>query len=86
MTLKELIDIVDDVYPDGVIGQWHADPDGNHGDMLAKFIEIELRETFNSDVSTHDQLIEALRVMETARDELQEVVDVLEEALGKEDA
>lgn len=84
MTLKELIDIVDEAYPDGVVGQCHADPAGDHGDTLAKFVEVELRETFDPDVGTRDQLVEALRVMETARDELQGVVDALETELGKE--
>lgn len=78
MTLDEIITIADEAYPDGLVGMWHAGSEP--GDTLAKFIAVELKDTYYSGASSEAQLREALRVMETARDQLNDVIAALEDA------
>jgi hypothetical protein len=70
MKLEQLIKIVDTAYPDGLVQQYYKDIDGKHGDGLAKFIVIELMETFDTKARTIDQLQKAEEVMRTATGEL----------------
>lgn len=82
MKLKELIAIADEAYPDGLVALYTNDKtgkfeDGPHGDGLARFIACELCETFEPKASKKDQLNEAVRVLERAQSELQEVIDAL---------
>ena len=74
MTLNQLIRAASDAYPEDHIWQCHIGAD-DAGDMLAKFIHSELTETFNEEASDEKQLEEAIRVMETAREELHMVID-----------
>lgn len=83
MSLKDLITLVNDAYPDDQI-EMHFDDEKNRpidaknsGDGLALFIVRELCETFDPQASRKDQLEEALRVMEVARDELARVCNKL---------
>lgn len=62
--LKDIIQIADRVYPDGLVGQ--AAKRKKVGDGLAEFIYRELKETFDPKASALDQVNEAKRVMETA--------------------
>lgn len=78
MKLDELVDIVDAAYPDGYVRLYYDDPEGEHGDTLAKFIAVELKDTYDEDASTADQLEEAGRVMAVACDQLQGVIAALE--------
>ena len=77
MTLEDIIGIADEAYPDGLVGQYFREPEGKHGDTLAKFMAVELRETYDGNVPDADQLDTASRAMETAARELQNVADVL---------
>jgi hypothetical protein len=78
--LKELIAIVDDAYPDGLVGQWFDEPEGHHGDTLAKVIAIELKETFEPKATSGEQIAEAIRVMSVAWRKLDYVIEALEKA------
>lgn len=77
MTLDQLIAIADGAYPDGFVGMYHQEPDEQHGDTLAKFIAIELKDTFDSDLDDDIQIQEATRALETAVRELNGVVSAL---------
>jgi len=83
MTLQSLIEFVDKVYQngeEGLVGQYHRDPKGDHGDTLAKFIAIELAETFDKDETDDEQFGEAIVAMSRAANDLRNVVDALEDA------
>ena len=45
-TLERIIEVADGAYPDRLVSAYHEDPFGNHGDTLAKFVAVELGETF----------------------------------------
>lgn len=70
MTMQELIDIADGAYPDWLVGQWAANLGGNYGDGLARFIAVELMETYEEGETDAEQLDRARQVMETASNEL----------------
>ena len=82
MKLSEIIDRVDAVYPDGLIGQLFDKEKQRPvskqeaeavGDGLARFIVQELYETYDPDRTTEKQLEDALQAMERACDELEDV-------------
>lgn len=79
MTREQIIAIADEAYGDGLVGLYHDEPTGDHGDTLAKFIAIELRETYEAEAADAEQLWEAHRVMKSARNELMGVEEALEE-------
>lgn len=100
MQLAELIKIADEVYPDGLIGQWHTvktsnpepativrcnSPYARVGDTLAEFVECELRETFDEKADDRDQLAEAHRVMERAAEELADIRSAFGRAIDRID-
>ena len=85
MTLEEIIRIADDAYDfDALVEQYFRDPTGNHGDGLAKFVALELMETYDVDATTVDQLEEARRVIQAAERQLACVAEALGERLDAE--
>lgn len=66
MTLEELIKIADKGYEDALIYAYYIQPDGGHGDGLAKFIAIELAETYDANLSDKDQGIIATKAIDAA--------------------
>lgn len=78
-TLRQLMQIADDVYPDGLIMQVYLHqkkkPGSNEtcGDTQALFLVRELLDTFNPTASKSAQLIEAMRVVRRAANELESV-------------
>jgi hypothetical protein len=80
MKLAELIAIASGAYDDDLVAQYYEDRNGKHGDGLARFIAEEIEETFESDAPTEQQLTEAIRVITSARDQLDAVVAALEAA------
>jgi hypothetical protein len=60
---------------DGTTGEPLESPSG--GDTLPLFIVCELAETFDEDAADADQLAEAARVMESARNNLTNVIAAL---------
>ena len=81
MKLKTLIEIANKAYPDGMVGLYFDEPDGHHGDTLAKFISRELTETFDETASDEVQLETARRVMLTAANEISSVKTGFDDAL-----
>jgi hypothetical protein len=82
MTITELLELVSASYPNDLVGQYHRHPEEAHGDLLAKFIAVELTETFNGHARTPSQLFEARRVINRAAEELKSIVLVLDEELN----
>ncbi len=82
MTIEELIKIANDAYSelDDMVLRYFEDPTGEHGDSLAKFVCVELSETFDADGDEDDQYTEAIRAMLSAQRQLQDVVSALESA------
>ena len=82
MKLAELIAAANKAYPDGLIEQSFNPDTGKAkdgaGDTLALFIVRELSETFDPEASDEDQIKEAVRVLNTAINELSGVRDTFE--------
>ena len=70
--------IVNDAYGDGIVMAYHIDARRNFGDSLARFIASEIRVTF--DPKGKDQIAEAIRKMEAAREQIDGVIRALEAA------
>lgn len=90
MTLVELLNKANEAYPDQMLNLYYDEETGeavqySGGDELAHWIVVELRETFDSEASEHDQLAEAVRVMANAVRDVQGVLDVLEKQLEEVD-
>ena len=81
MELDKIIEIADKVYADGLVGQYHREPKGGHGDTLAKFIAVELRDTYDASLSDEEQIRNAESVLSTACRELESVREAFEDAL-----
>ncbi len=83
MTLNQLVSRAASVYPEGyVLAYWDADAQGpkknaEAGDTLAEFIARELADTFDPEASDGDQIVTAVRAMQSAADDLQAVVVAL---------
>jgi hypothetical protein len=85
MDLNKLMEIASDVYPDGLVGRHWNDGQGmpdaaELGDDLARFIVIELKDTFDPNASSGTQLEEAARCMNSAANELFVVAEALNSA------
>ena len=89
MTLNQLVCRAASVYPDTyVLHYWSLDeekprenPEG--GDTLAEFIARELYESFDPEAGDDEQLATAVKVMQSAADDLQAVAHALAN-LGRE--
>ena len=76
MTIKELLDIATEVYPDGYTRNYYDDSGRyveSKGDTLAQFIVLELIETFDEDAEEEHQLDTAANVMYMAEMNVQNV-------------
>ena len=85
MKINELMEIVHKAYPDEFTRNYwdekkkQPDPHGS-GDTLAKFIVMEIYETFDPRAKRAAQLKEAARVMRRAQTDVYFVVQALEMA------
>jgi hypothetical protein len=83
MKLIELLNKANKGYDDGFLGNYYdpetgeENPKGN-GDGLAQFIVVELRETFNEKDNDLAQRMEAIRALESAIAQLENVVHALQ--------
>lgn len=78
MTLNQLMDIVSNAYEDGWIVKAYAeDRNGDYSDGLARFIAVEIEETFVHDGSDEEQITEAYRVIANAHVELEQILNAL---------
>lgn len=83
MTLNQLVCRAASAYPDAfVMEYWDAlkevpmkNPDG--GDTLAEFVALELYESFDPEAGDDEQLATAVKVMQSAADDLQAVAHAL---------
>lgn len=73
LKLKDLIEIADGAYPEGLVAQYSRNSRANLGDDLAKFVAEELDSTFDPLVPEAEQLCQAARSMEKAASELAKV-------------
>ena len=84
MTLLELLNAANLGYPDGYLAEYYNSKTGalkkhGSGDTLAKFIALELIDTFDSKASDDSQIDEATRVLESARRDLLGVIEALDD-------
>ena len=88
MKLNDLIAAADAVYPDGCVAQWW-DAEGQRvfemdeadvGDTLARFIAVEISETYQDEDDDAEKLSNAAYKMKTAAGELGAVSKALERA------
>lgn len=91
ITLDDIIKVANDGYDDGfgedVILSYHLDKNGDFGDTLAKFIVIELSETFDTDDEDADNAyFAAADKMLCAIWQLSDVIDALHEKGHEYDA
>ena len=83
MTLNQLVCRAASAYPEAfVMEYWNqasekprSNPDG--GDTLAEFVALELYESFDPEAGDDEQLATAVKVMQSAADDLQAVAHAL---------
>jgi hypothetical protein len=84
MELREIVEIADEAYGDGLVLDHHdfrekyGHADAELGDGLAEFVAVELKETYDPDATTVEQLHEASKVMLRAKYDLGNVAAALE--------
>ena len=88
MTIKEILDIAAAGYGDDVIRGLYAEAgrfqDVADGDTLARFIVLELIETFDPEATEVEQLKQAVRVMNNATTDVRNVRNTLNvELIGR---
>ena len=83
MKLNQLICRAASVYPDAFIMKYFdlekecPKDNPNGGDTLAQFIAQELADTFNPEASDREQVETAVRVMQSAANDITAVVEAL---------
>jgi hypothetical protein len=83
MTLNQLICSAASVYPEAfVLEYWsmaESEPQENRmgGDTLAEFIAREIYDTYDVNASDAEQIVSAVKAMQTAANDLQKVADAL---------
>ncbi len=80
MKCKELLDIANKGYPDGFLSEYYDDQGNSKdgfGDGLAKFVVVELIETFSPDQDDAEQVSVAVHCLENAVQELQAIIEAL---------
>ena len=85
MTLVQLLNKANEGYDDHFLSEYFHPKTGKfnrkaEGDGLARFIVIEISETFDAESTDLQQVDEAIRVMEQARDDIRRVLRVLRTA------
>lgn len=84
MELKKLLEVANKGYPDGYLAHYY-DEDGNFvegdGDTLARFVVIEIIETYAPGESEEEQLETATTAMKRARKDIEGVVQALKSEL-----
>ena len=88
MKINDLIQLAAEEYPDGFVEEyWDFEKscldESGSGDTLAEFIAIELSETFGPKENSKNQLIEAIRVMDRAKENIGDVSFALEQKLDE---
>jgi len=81
MKISELIAIASENYPDDLLQQSYDEDCGDVGDTLAQFCAREISETADANADSATQLIQAIKQMMTARDEIDGIINSLQSAL-----
>jgi hypothetical protein len=81
MMLVELLNAANQGYPDGYLAEYYDTKTGKRkpgsGDGLARFIVLELIDTFDSEATDDSQIGIATQVLERAREDLLGVIQAL---------
>ncbi len=81
LSLLELLNLANEVYPDGFLAEYYNAKTGERqqggGDSLARFVVAELSETFDPSAARAAQLQEARNALNHAVDDLERVIEVL---------
>ena len=80
MKLTEIMKIASSAYPDDLIMRYHKNPKHDFGDTLAKFLAVEIKDTYDADEPAGEQLLYAARKVDTAIQELAKVRERLQNA------
>lgn len=84
MQLHEIMEIIHPAYPDEETRLcWNAKsnrPRQGAGDGLATFIVREIADTYDESATDDEQIAEAIRVLQRARFELQNIIEALQSA------
>jgi hypothetical protein len=84
MELVDLLAIANDGYEDEYLSEYYDEKTGalkdGQGDTLARFIVVELRETYDDEAEREDQLEEAVKTLQKAQEDLQGCIDALKAA------
>ena len=83
MTLNQLVCRAASAYPDAFVLEYFdllkskPKPNPDCGDTLAEFIALELHDSFDPEAGDDEQLATAVKVMQSAADDLQPVAHAL---------
>ncbi len=84
MQLHEIMEIIHPAYPDEETRQcWDSKRQRactGTGDSLATFIVREIADTYDESATDDEQIAEAIRVLQRARFELQNIIEALQSA------
>ena len=78
MKLTEIIKVASSAYPDDLIMRYHKNPKHDFGDTLARFLAVEIKETYDADEPAGEQLLHAARKVDTAIQALAKVRERLQ--------
>ena len=90
--MVELLNSANEGYPDGYLSEFYKQESGELvspeamrelADGLASFIVIEITDTYHDGESDEHQMNEALRVMQAAEGQLQQVIQALYQRWAK---
>ena len=89
MDVKEILDIANTGYPDSFLEVYYNDKGellpNEGGDSLARFVVIEIIETYDDNLTDEEQLEEAIRVISAGESDLSQVREALEDELSEEE-
>ena len=82
LTLAGLLNMANEGYSDGYLSEYFdtetGEPRDGEGDTLAKFIVLELKDTFDPDATREEQIEEARRVLNNAIRDIEQVIQALQ--------
>lgn len=83
VTLAEIIRVASEAYPEGLVDLYFKDPTHKHGDTLARFIAIELKETYEAEATNDTKWVIAAHAIDNAIRELGSVRTALTSHIGE---
>jgi hypothetical protein len=84
MKLDKLIDLVDNGYGnERLVKAYHDKPAEDHGDTLARFIALEIAESFDANADDEEQLQGAVSAIETAEEQINNILNRLYDEIDR---